>query len=922
MLRRGIGVQKNLRHLFDNLKNDRNGRLSSLVCPTTSAGKDVGGCKTVETTEVTGNNGSKNRLVIQTPQFRVEPVKQPPRVLVSPPKQASQENPNLPEPPSPPSPPIIKASGIAVEPHNLQKTPSPAATRSDPVTKFMLRYPPTRLYTRKRTLPPTSTRPDPAARTKIRKGLRLEQKDLHRLFDTLKNLRNSRTGTLTEFPSPNAGNESAKPKNWESIEAMETADVMDDNEPNIRIFQQTIEPPSLLKTPLHLIPVSNTQVVDAVTGNLSSIEFHNLRKLVSSLELFSHSPLSVSKEIFHWLSQFKSNPYPLRLLTPRAWELLWALEVDTIPSFRSRLIGDIMVAADILLNEEQNIAYIGGLFWNDARKEALTWWKEGTKSPEASPAYWNLGIRMFSLERQPEIAQYWIGKMQEKFGSIDQKTWMPIIMSWNHIYKPRNAWSAYERMRNCARLAGTPIKSAQYDDICMSFLDGGGAAYGLRAYKHMAAEIPASLRLEADTYSQLNTFVESAQGTSESPKALSDISIDALKSLPAKVADKYFYGSWIKNLTEMGRTDLALYLARDVMVKHGFAPDSIHLNWIIQGFLQDGNGRVAEALAEEMIEERLRRVKAKTEPDFDPAFRDWTVASSATVPAMKHRTPKKGVLPAGPPAIAPATVQTFSLLINYQTRRQRMDKVVELSTLMAKAQIPANSFIFNHFLYSLLRTHDLPRLSGTLKILLESPTAQPDLETWHVVWLAMWRRFTQTHRKYADFPTPQELFKDMVRYMPRRTVVMTGKDRARVKRMWWMVIKSFLLAKDLPGVLVALHAGKRLWGIAADGDIVTEVSRGVFKGRNWDQRVTGWARPPVTGEMVERGASEVRELGRNMARRRKTQRARLWNRVKDSEGLLDGLTRLLRMEMGESSRAGQAVQRAKISMGVEGLVID
>lgn len=766
----------------------------------------------------------------------------------------------------------------------------------------------------------------------LRKGIRPPPVNLHRLFDTLKSLRSVRNSPLTEFPPPAAPQEPAapEPKKWESIQAMEAEDVLNDDEPTVRIFRQDIEPPRLLKQPLEsLEAASDSPILDAATGldrgvastkGLSKVDLHRLRNLTNALNFFSHSPLSVSKEVFHCLDQFKSNPKVLQLLTPRAWELLWALDINTVPSLRSRLIGEMMVSAGVPMNEKQEIAYIGGMFWNDAKETAFKRWSEGTRVGLASPAFWNIGIRMYSLDLRPEMAEYWIQQMITVIGRAEPKDWIPIIMSYNQIYQPKRAWHAYSEMRKWSKRTTKPITLSQYDNICMSFLDGGGPALGLEVFKHMIYSGPPALeRMKTQVYSALSPAILAAQKSTNSPKQLNNLSMDALKNLPPKVGDKYFYGSWMKNLMRMGRTDLAWYLVRDVMVKRGIVPDSIHLDWIIQGFLEENNTRMAEEIANEMFREKLARVAAKKDC---PPYTDWSAASSATVPAVRLST-----APSKPPTLipgptAPATIQTFSLLINYETRRQHMDLVVSLTTLMARCEIDANSYIFNHLLYALLRTHDLPRLSQTFAILLSSTTAQPDLESWHIMWMAQWRRHTQTHRKFEAFDQPRALFGMMVKRLPRRTV-KEGEGRDRMLDLWVIIIKCFNLAKDLPGILVALHAGKMVWGVPVDDRVVKTVALGVFKSRDWDPKATEGIRPPVEEATVTGGVRELRELGRKLLDRRRRGRVKLnWKSVKDPKGLLEGLTSLLRWEMGEGSTVEQEVMKAKVEMQVEGLVVD
>lgn len=768
---------------------------------------------------------------------------------------------------------------------------------------------------------------DPATTVMLRKRVRTNKVDLRRLFDTLKSLRNERSA-LIELPPPTATQDgSPAPQNirkWESVEAMEHEDITDDNEPNIRVFQQNIELPKLLKQPLESL--SETPILDAATGldaavttkkGLSKVDLHLLRKLTNALTFFAHSPLSVSKEVFHWLQQFRSNPKVLQLLTPHAWTILWALETDLIPSFRSKLIGDLMVAAGVEMTEEQEIGYIGGLFWNNAKEKAMKRWMNKIKTGKASPAFWNVGIRMMSLDQKPDVAKHWAGVMVKTLGTSDVKTWIPIIMSYNHINEPSQARRAYKSMLKWSEKTKEKIKMSQYDDICMSFLDGGDPAMGLEIYKHAVySGSPALERMQTDIYEYLSPAVLAAQDTKETPEALNKFSVSALRELPPKIADKYFYGSWMRNLMRMGRTDLAWHLVRNVMIQRGFMLDSVHLNWIIQGFLEEENIEMAEGIAKEMIQMRLRNLEMKKED-----WKDWSGKETPTAETETKDSDTTTTWSILDPSITPpATIQTFSLLINYYARRQRMEKVVDFASTMASCQLLPNSYIFNHFIYSLFRVHDLPRLARTYSIMLASEKGKPDMETWHIMWVAMTKRYTRKRTRFSEFPTPRVLFADMIKYLPRGRMLGREGDEEKMIDIWHNIIRSFMLARDFPGTLVALHAGKRIWGMEVDETIVRDIALGILKSRSWDPQLSGM--PKVYEKMVVDSVEQLGVLGQRFLGRRRRRRGvkgevGMLRRVKDPEGLLEGLT----VMFGERATVREMLESTKNEMGVGGLTI-
>jgi len=557
------------------------------------------------------------------------------------------------------------------------------------------------------------------------------------------------------------------------------------------------------------------------------------------------------------------------------------------------------------MTEEQEIAYTGGLFWNNGRDQALERWGRLVKRTP-SPAVWSLGIRMHSLERNPEKAEEIVRKMIKKLGYAEHKMWIPVVMGYNHTYEGEKAWMAYEEMLEWAKKGGTRIKARQFDDLAMSFLDNYQPAMGLEVYKRMVYSANDESDLwQTETYQNLSDAVKAAQKATVEPEQLNELSLDALRNLPLEVADKYFYGGWMLNLMRMGRTDLAWYLVCDVMYARRFPPDSIHCNWIIQGFFAENNIEMGEKIAQEMINERLRHVQSRG-------------ADGQRRPRAVTMTPEPASIDSVP--IAPATVQTFSVLIQFNTRRKYMGRVLELCALMLECDIPPNSYIMNHLLYSLFRTHDMPKLAKTFQNMTMNGSVTPDLESFLVMWHAMWRHYTQTHRNISEFMTPRQLFKLTLANLPERT----EEDVGMMKDVWYALIKCFFLARDLEGALVALQAGKELWGMEIDSTIVSEVAFGVLRARPWDPKETGGARPEITGDTIVKSAQNLRELGRSImlsrARRRRGGPGAVHRKRKiniDLEGNLESLTALLLRELGSSALVYDDLQRAKIDMGLK-----
>jgi len=769
----------------------------------------------------------------------------------------------------------------------------------------------------------------------LRSRARADRRKLRTLFKNLSRLRSERQVSLTEVSIPGS---TRKPtpleRKWSSVEEIINAPSGKD-ESKVRIFDQVVESPAFVR-PEKSVPSKETptlgrktSVMDAVTGmdtiisstgNLTAEEIFLLQKLTCTMVWAKQPSTKAAAEVLARLRKLEPHPRLLKLLTPYAWKFLWAMETEEIPSSRSRQIGDLMVKAGVDMTEEQEIAYVGGLFWSDSRDRAIKRWL-GLVKRIPSPAVWNLGVRMYSLERNPEKAVLVIEKMFKTLGYTEHKTWIPVIMAYNHIHEGKKAWHTYERMLKCAEKNGERITAKQFDNLAMSFLDNYNPAMGLEVYKHMVfAGHNALDRQQTETYQNLSEAVQAAQQQTVDPESLNALSLNAIKNLPPRVANRYFYSGWMLNLMRMGRTDLAWFLVADVMHSQQFPPDSIHCNWVIQGFLQENKVELAEHIAEEMISERLNQIESGRKRKGLPATTGAAWGGKWKKPMMTETPPdeEEKIL------VAPATVQTFSILMQFYSRRKFMDRISPLYQKMLECDIPTNAYIMNHFLYALFRMRDMLRLANAFETMVREARVLPDFESFTIMWTAMWRHHTEPHHMSTEFLTPRELWKLTLRHLPKRT----EENEGSMKDVWYAIIKCFLLVRDLEGALLALHAGTTLWRMKIDQTVTQEVAFGVLRARPWDPAVTR-GRPRIDAGTVVVSVANVLQLGRDIMQRRGRKRGpvdpapRKRGLIFDAdEGTLESLTSILMREMGMSTLVQDELRRARKDMGLENVRLE
>ena len=700
-----------------------------------------------------------------------------------------------------------------------------------------------------------------------------------------------------------------KIRQWESVEEMQNA-ADEEDEPSFRIFEQTI----------------GTAMLNVPSSSLRNcgVNGHILQRLERALWFVEKSPLEMKTEVFYWLSRVR-DPMILRSLTDYAWKTIWALEVAEIPTPKSVLIGDLMLAAGVPLSQEQEISYIGGLFWNGRRSEATARWKDKVGVWRSSREFWNLGVRLLALDCNPEAARGTIQRMERVLGYVQYNDWIPIVMAYNHTGDSDKGREMYNIMKECAAENQVLIKTKHYDQIAMSFLDAGQPDMGLTVYKDMLFTTNTAMeQIHANAGNRPTPDVQKPRApppqatqpvvgdrrveqplpANERP-VMADMPLEELKTLRPEDWDRYFYEGWMQCLLRMGRTDLVYYLVMNEIPKNGNPPDSMYFNWILRGFLEEGSIEMAENIAVAMIQESLRALKTKD-------FEEWAGGESDT--PMPPPPPR----PEDSAAVAPATLHTFSVLIQFFARRQDVRRVTAYSTLMSQCGIRPVPRVYNHLLYALYRQHDFLRFESVLTSVLAIPNLRPDLETWLVVWMAQSRRSV---RYQATTGNHRNIFASMVRTLHRKTV---AANPATAKLIWQSLIRSFVVVEDFHGVLIALHTGVHLWDMALDNTILREVTIGVLRARRYSKKLG--PRLPIEKPQLEESVERLRQTGERLMKRKRGRLAAAAAGKAVVEGNLESLSELLTQELSKRPGYGpdvflREIRAAKKGMGVANLVI-
>ncbi|MCJ1375797.1 hypothetical protein MMC20_007034 [Loxospora ochrophaea] len=547
-------------------------------------------------------------------------------------------------------------------------------------------------------------------------------------------------------------------------------------------------------------------------------------------------------ELWKWYARCKhSLPYVFSEIPDEAWRVLWESQLRIEQSAAdkashlSALVED-MIAGGRQLGLAEKLVFIKSLLEADRINQASEEWEDAQgmlKTAEESREFNELGVGIQAsrgdAQRAQDLALESLADSHRK-----AKILTPVIEAWTRLGTDENikrAWATYLRLRT---ELGSGITLEDYDEITMALMNAGRTDLALAVFKDMMLTGQASRFDSKELYSTCCALVGNLQSQSPSMPELTRVSLTALTVLPRRFQNKYFYASWMKRLIGMGEINAAASVI-ELMYERGVRPDAKHLNGIVGAWLRTkstNSKKKAEQMAWAMIFQRLDFVRKrrasimdlsthhKDQGDVkvsDPAQDKAQMNPTFPVPAHLQRT------------VAPATIETFALLLRYYEHANMHKHVQQLKGYLLAAEIQPNTYFMNHLLYAELRRGNQGAAWETYSK--NSHVVKPDLETFACLWDCEKAHLNAlAARRPPDFPNPRRLFCDML------TWISTTDDRARSaaqsdfsKDMYDQIILCLCLARDIEGTLVALYALRDVFHMYPDQNtariVVLQVSR-------------------------------------------------------------------------------------------------
>ncbi|PQE20911.1 pentatricopeptide repeat protein [Rutstroemia sp. NJR-2017a BBW] len=482
---------------------------------------------------------------------------------------------------------------------------------------------------------------------------------------------------------------------------------------------------------------------------------------------------------------------------PAAWGLLWNYTTIPNPLNIDRMahavrLGTDMKKSGLDLTGPQLLVYIEALFTEGNPESAIGLWKSSKAAfPEEDSNYndyLELGARMLAENGNIEDSQKIASVIIQRSGDPEAaRILIPVIQNClaATTADASRAWTSYLQFR---QVMGSHMQMSDYDTVASLFLKSRNHRQALAVFTDMMLTNDIS-----------------------APKYDSLMSRDVGR-LPAKFNNKFFFGKWMKKLIGEGELEDA-HRVLEVMRLKQIRPDAKHVNGLIGAWLRTNKPsyrQLAEDMAWSMIAARLEFVKN----------REAKNALDMKAPLRPVQTPNK--LDYKPISFTPpATIETFSVLLEYYVRAQKDAQLLDLYTTLAKAQVlPNTSFMNTLFSVKSVKMEDMQEVRQIYASLV-SRGVQPDLETFRILWLRLKQRYSRGLRNPKSYFSSRVLFAEMMKWAPK--LVKDLGTHEMPKELYNLVVLCFGLDDDQVGTAVALRAMQRAFGAYPSEDTVHSI---------------------------------------------------------------------------------------------------
>lgn len=529
-----------------------------------------------------------------------------------------------------------------------------------------------------------------------------------------------------------------------------------------------------------------------------------------------------SLNLWKWYLRCRQRiPGFTQIVSENVWKYLWHSQSHLGPR-KSHLVvlGRDMASVGEEMQDTQRLEFIQALkacgdsvtalsTWEDAKAQ-LKW----SVAPEFLTDFYATGVQLYASVGRPQKAQTTAFSAIEE--GADPKILVHVISGWaatNTEASSTKAWAIYLRLRS---MLGDSMQPELYESISDSLLEGKHSQMALAVFKDMISRVGGSGKNTLHSYTQALGAVHADADPDDVEKAINQVSLTMLLTIPKQYQNKFFFASWIKKLLGQQKIDSASQVA-DLMYERNIKPDAIHLNGIIGAWLRDKSPKArekAENLALEMVQARINHVSQLSQ---NTALRTFGNVFRKVMPLDEGKNTWLKPLRLDRP-IPAANVETFSLLFDYNGQRHRWQEFSRLTQVMiGLAQLRPNNFIINKWLAAELRARSFSRfwtLFNGLRF-----EVSPDVEMFGLAWQAIAAQQTGNGGK-GTF-SHRQLFGEMMNHVqtmrPRR--LRAAKEDFGAE-FYGQIVRSFSHQLDLPGTICALKGMHDIFDATPDDNSI------------------------------------------------------------------------------------------------------
>ena len=496
------------------------------------------------------------------------------------------------------------------------------------------------------------------------------------------------------------------------------------------------------------------------------------------------------------------------MISDEVWDVLWFSQSELPEKAKNiPLLAQDILGGGHLLTARQWIEYLQCLHSSGSSVEALSKWEEAREvldaeeDSKADSLY--LGIRLYAANGLPNKALKLASDISIPY--VPASILVKVITAFAMDKSPQSsekAWTLYLKMK---AHRSNELGTEHYEDISTSLLNADKPELALAVFKDMVLHKRESKNDSLAVYKAAHGYFQDLQDSKISEEEINRVSLSALTVLPRSFQNKYFYASWIKKLIGLGHYDAAATVV-ELMYVRGIRPDAKHLNGIVGAWFRRGSDesrKKAESMAWSMIDKRIEFVDERIN-------RTWGKPTSDTL-----LLENKYVAVARP--VPPATIETFSILLQSYLNRRKTGKAEHLMSSLASAELRPDTFIMNQWLGSHLR-HNRPDAAWQSYLSYRTNSVRADLETFACLWDCAKVQY-EVHQGIdpPHFPRARDLFAEMKSWLgglsPRQ---MPGVKDQFSRDLYDQLIRSFCLSHDLRGILCAMHGIQKEIGMLPD----------------------------------------------------------------------------------------------------------